>query len=87
MYFIIILLCSSLVPFLFIKSHNNWLIWAPTLIFTTMSLSIGLKAKFLPAPEMAVLGEIVYFMIFGVAAIGSLIGSIIVRSIRKKHTI
>jgi energy-converting hydrogenase Eha subunit G len=45
---------------------------------------MGGKAMFFPAPEMAVLGEIVYFMIFGTITIGAVIGGGIVHFWNKR---
>jgi hypothetical protein len=41
---------------------------------------------FFPAPEMAVLGEIVYFMIFGSITIGAVMGGAIVHFWNKRKT-
>ncbi|MFD1736475.1 hypothetical protein ACFSCX_07845 [Bacillus salitolerans] len=83
MYFIIVIVCGALIPFLFIKAKSKWIKWSPTLLFLLLTLLFGGKAIFFPAPEMAVLAEIVYFMTFGVAVIGSVIGMFIVKLINK----
>jgi hypothetical protein len=67
------------VPFFFIRSRVTWLKWLPGIALLSAALLLGLKILFFPAPEMAVLGEIVYCMLLGIAALGSLLGAMIVQ--------
>jgi hypothetical protein len=83
MFFFIVFLLGLLSTLLFIKLKSNWSKWIPAIIFFLATVIMGGKAKFFPAPEMAVLGEIVYFMIFASITIGALIGGGIIHFWKK----
>lgn len=84
MIFIVCLLVGILFPFLFIKAKSSTKKWIPAMILFFMTIIMGVKAKFFPGAEMAVLGEIVYIMILGTATIGSTLGAIIIQIWKKK---
>jgi hypothetical protein len=84
MFFFIVFLLGLLCTLLFIKLKSKWAKWIPAIIFFLATLLIGGKAMFFPAPEMAVLGEIVYFMIFGSITIGAVIGGGIIHFWNKR---
>jgi hypothetical protein len=84
MFFFIVFVLGLLSTLLFIKVKSKWAKWIPAFIFFVATILMGGKAKFFPAPEMAVLGEIVYFMIFGTITIGAVIGGGIVHFWNKR---
>jgi hypothetical protein len=84
MFFFLTFLFGVIAPFLFWKSRGIWIKWLPGIIFLSAALVLGLKILIKPAQEMALLGEIVYFMLFGLAAIGSFIGALILRIMQKQ---
>lgn len=81
--FILVFVIGMGFPFLLIKIKSKWARWVPTILFLIASIIIGGKAMFFPAPEMAFLGEVVYFMLFGTIALGAFIGGLIVRFFKK----
>lgn len=85
MYFLFVFILGLFITLFFYKLKSQWAKWIPALIFFIATIFIGLKAMFFPAPEMAVLGEIVYFMIFGSITIGSAIGGLIVHFLKRKR--
>jgi hypothetical protein len=84
MYFLMVFILGLAITFISIKIKSKWAKWVPTIIFLIATLFIGVKALFFPAPEMAVLGEIVYFMILGTLTIASFIGGIIIHFWKRK---
>lgn len=84
MVFIFVFLLGLVITLFFIKLKSKWAKWVPAMIFFIATILMGGKAKFFPAPEMAVLGEIVYFMIFGSMTIGALIGGGIIHYWKRK---
>jgi hypothetical protein len=78
-------LCSILIPFSLKKINYKWVKWSPAGLFLCVTLFFGLKALILPAPEMAVLGEVIYFIMFGVATIGSTLGVFLSPSFSKNN--
>lgn len=84
MVFFIVFLIGLVITLLFIKLKSKWAIWIPAITFTIATILIGLKVKFFPAPEMAALGEIVYFMLLGSLTIGAVIGGLLVRFWKKR---
>jgi hypothetical protein len=78
MYFLLVFIVGIIITFISIKFKSKWAKWIPALIFLIASLLIGLKVLFFPAAEMAVLGEIVYFMIFGTLTIAAGLGATII---------
>lgn len=82
MLFFWILLIGMVLPVLLIKIKSRWAAWIPTIIFGLATLIMGGVAVFFPGEGMADLGKIIYFMLFGVAAIGSLVGGVIVHFIK-----
>lgn len=85
MLFFIVFLLGLAVTFLFIKLKSKWAKWVPAIFFFIATILMGGKAWLFPAPEMAALGEIVYFMIFGCITIGALIGGVIIHFIKNKR--
>jgi hypothetical protein len=86
MFFFVVFLLGILSTFFFIKLKSKWAKWVPAIIFFLATLIMGGKAMFFPAPEMAVLGEIVYFMIFGSITIGAVIGGGIVHFWNRRNS-
>jgi hypothetical protein len=78
MYFISVFILGIIVTFISIKFKSKWAKWVPSYIFLMASLFMGMKILFFPAAEMAVLGEIVYFMIFGTLTIAAGLGGMII---------
>jgi hypothetical protein len=77
-YFFFVFLIGLSATLLLIKLKSKWAKWVPALIFLLATIFMGFKILLFPAPEMAVLGEIVYGMIFGALTIGATLGGIIV---------
>ncbi|WP_310194647.1 hypothetical protein [Neobacillus niacini] len=67
-----------------IKVNPRWIIWIPSMILFLAAIAMYGKAEFFPGEGMADLAERLYFMIFGVAAIGSIVGGIIIRFLKSK---
>jgi hypothetical protein len=84
MYFVVVLLIGLATTFLSIKLKISWAKWIPALIFLIATVFIGLKILFFPAPEMAILGEIIYFMIFGCLTLGAAIGGTTIYFLKKR---
>jgi hypothetical protein len=84
MFFLFVFLLGLVITLFFIKLKSKWAKWIPAIIFFIATILMGVKAKFFPAPEMAVLGEIVYFMSFGLMTIGALIGGGILQYWKRK---
>lgn len=84
MLFFLIFLLGLGIPFFFMKSRIIWLKWLPGLVLLGAAIMMGLKILFFPAPEMAVLGEIVYAMLLGLAAFGSFAGAVAVQIVLKR---
>jgi hypothetical protein len=87
MFFFIVFLLGLLSTLLFIKLKSKWAKWIPAFIFFVATILMGGKVMFFPAPEMAVLGEIVYLMIFGSITIGAVIGGGIVHFWNKRKSL
>jgi len=83
MVFSIVFLIGMAFPFIFIKAKAKWLKWLPSMIFFICTLVIGVKILIFPAAEMAMLGETVYFMMLGTAALGSFISGVIIYFMKK----
>lgn len=71
------------IPFLLIKVNPSWMVWVPSIILFLAAIVIYGKAEFFPGEGMADLAERLYFLLFGVTAIGSFVGAIIVQFIKK----
>ena len=84
MFFFVLFLIGLVIPFLFIKVKYRWGSWVPSIILLLAAILIYGKAEFFPGEGMAELGERLYFMIVGMAAIGSIVGSIIIHFLRNK---
>ncbi|MEH7443882.1 hypothetical protein V7201_16335 [Bacillus sp. JJ1122] len=84
MVFSIVFLIGMAFPFIFIKAKGKWLKWLPGMIFFIGTLGMGVKVLLYPAAEMAVLGEIIYFMMLGTAALGSFLSGVIIYFMNKK---
>jgi hypothetical protein len=82
MFFIVLFLIGLVIPFLFIKVKSKWISWIPAIILFLAALVMYGKAEFFPGEGMAELGERIYFMIVGIAAIGSILGSVIIQFFR-----
>jgi hypothetical protein len=82
-FFIPIFLIGCAIPFLFIKIKSKKAIWIPTMVFIVATILMGIKPNIFPAAEMRDLGERVYFMMLGVATLGSVIGSLIAMIVKK----
>lgn len=83
MFLFMVFLCGLLIPFLLVKFKTKWVKWIPAILFLVGAIIMGIKAWLFPGPDMAVLGEIMYFLILGAAALGSLIGGVIVGMLKK----
>ncbi|WP_139185579.1 hypothetical protein [Bacillus sp. OK048] len=77
-------LIGLVIPFLLIKINPNWIVWIPSLILFIAAIVMYGKAEFFPGEGMADLAERLYFMMFGIAAIGSIFGGVIIHFIRNK---
>lgn len=84
MLFFLTFLLGLGVPFFFMKSRIIWLKWLPGIVLLGAAALMGMKILFFPAPEMAVLGEIVYTMLFGLAAFGGFAGALIVQIVLRR---
>jgi hypothetical protein len=84
MFLFIVFLIGLVIPFLFLKVKSKWVSWIPAIILFLAALVMYGKAEFFPGEGMAELGERLYFMIVGVAAIGSILGSVFIHFLRDK---
>jgi hypothetical protein len=76
-------LLGLVIPFIFIKTKSKRIIWIPAILFFLGTIIMGVKARFSPGEGMAELGEWVYFMMFAVTTIGSIIGALVVGLLKK----
>jgi hypothetical protein len=83
MFFLVFFLIGMVVPVLLMKINSRWVKWIPFIIFFLAALIMLGKAEFFPGEGMADLGERIYFMSLGTAAIGSFLGGLIVFFIKK----
>jgi hypothetical protein len=84
MLFFVVFLIGLLIPVLFIKVKPSWIIWVPAFVLFIAAIVIYGKAEFFPEEGMADLAERLYFIIFGLTAIGSIVGALIVHFFRNK---
>ncbi|WP_026567016.1 hypothetical protein [Bacillus sp. UNC41MFS5] len=84
MFFFVIFLIGLVLPFILIKIEFSWIIWIPALIFFLAAILAVIKAVIFPGEGMADLAERIYVMIFGTAAIGSIVGGGIAHFIKSK---
>ena len=84
MLFFVLFLIGLIIPFILIKVKPGWIVWIPSMILVLAAIVMYGKAEFFPGEGMADLAERLYFIIFGLTAIGSLIGGIIVHFVRNK---
>jgi hypothetical protein len=84
MLFSISFLFGIVIPFMFYTIKSKWVKWLPAIFLLIFTVIIGLKILFYPAPEMAVLGEIVYLMLLGSAFIGTLTSGMIIHFLKRK---
>lgn len=84
MLFLVLFLIGLLIPFLLIKVNPSWIVWVPSFVLFIAAIVIYGKAEFFPGEGMADLAERLYFIIFGLTAIGSIVGGLIVHSLRNK---
>lgn len=82
-FFIGCFIVGSILPLIFVKAKNKFLKWIPAIILLIGSLLMIIKAYFFPEEGMAELGDMIVFMMLGSAAIGSLVGIIFVKLIKK----
>jgi hypothetical protein len=86
MLFFVVFLIGLILSFSMIKVKSKWAKWVPAILFISGAIVMMGKAKFFPAEEMAVLGEIVYAMLMAAIAGGALFGGVIVHFLKKKKT-
>ncbi|MEH7085506.1 hypothetical protein V7139_22590 [Neobacillus drentensis] len=84
MFFFVIFLIGLVLPLILIKIDASWITWSPAIIFFLAAILTAVKAVIFPGEGMADLAERIYLMIFGTAAIGSIIGGGIVQFIKSK---
>ncbi|MFP5113061.1 hypothetical protein ACSU64_11855 [Bacillaceae bacterium C204] len=84
MFFLVIFLIGLVLPFIVMKIDASWIIWSPAIIFFLAAILMALKTAVFPGAGMADLAERIYIMMFGAAAIGSVIGGGIVHFIKSK---
>lgn len=84
MFFLVLALIGMIFPFLLIKINARWVIWSPAMIFLIAAITMAVKAALFPGEGMADLGERIYMMMFGAAAVGSIIGGVIVHFKKSK---
>ncbi|MDQ1003154.1 glucan phosphoethanolaminetransferase (alkaline phosphatase superfamily) [Neobacillus niacini] len=83
MLFLVVFLIGLLIPFLLIKVKPSWIVWVPSFVLFIAAIFIYGKSAFFPGEGMADLAERLYFIIFGLIAIGSIVGALIVHFFRK----
>lgn len=83
MFFIGLLLIGMVIPFLLMKIDSQWVILSPAIIFLLAAIILAVKASVFPGEGMADLVENLYFLMFGTAAVGSIIGGVIVQFLKK----
>ncbi|WP_144549827.1 hypothetical protein [Bacillus sp. X1(2014)] len=84
MFFFVIFLIGLVLPFILMKIDGSWIIWIPAIIFFIATMLTAVKAFIFPGGGMADLAERINVMMFGAAAIGSIIGGGIVQFIQRK---
>ncbi|MFB3168000.1 hypothetical protein P5G62_012865 [Neobacillus sp. 179-C4.2 HS] len=84
MLFFGLFLIGLVIPFLLVKVKPSWIVWVPSFVLFIAAIAIYGKAEFFPGEGMADLAERLYFIIFGLSAIGSIVGGLIVHFIRNK---
>jgi hypothetical protein len=84
MLFLVVFLIGLLLPVLFIKVKPSWVVWIPSFVLFMAALVIYGKAEFFPGEGMADLAERLYFIIFGLTAIGSILGALILHFFRNR---
>lgn len=84
MFFFVLFLIGLIIPFILIKVNSSWIVWAPSIILFLAAIAMYGKAEYFPGEGMADLAERLYFIIFGMTAIGSIVGGIIVHLLRNK---
>jgi hypothetical protein len=84
MFFFWLFLIGIVIPFFMIKIKSRWAAWVPAIIFGVLSIIMGVGTRFIPAESMMDLGQIIYFMVFGVTTLGSLVGGLIIRFIKNR---
>lgn len=83
MLFLVVFLIGLLIPVLLIKVKPCWIIWIPSFVLFIAAIFIYGKAEFFPGEGMADLAERLYFIIFGMSAIGSIVGALIAHFFQK----
>ncbi|MEH7178349.1 hypothetical protein [Neobacillus vireti] len=83
MLFFVLFLIGLVIPFILIKIKPHWIIWIPSMILFLAAITMYGKAEFFPGQGMADLAERLYFIVFGITAIGSTLSGIIIHFIRK----
>lgn len=84
MLFFVFFLIGLVIPFLLIKIKPSWIVWVPSFVLFLAAIAFYGKAEFFPGEGMADLAERLYFVIFGITAIGSIVGGLIVHFFRNK---
>lgn len=85
MYFLFVFLISLIITFLFFKIKSKWAKWSPAIIFFFATLLMLIKIMYFPAAEMAILGEVVYAMIFATMTLGALISGGLIHFWKRKQ--
>jgi hypothetical protein len=84
MLYFVLFLIGLVIPFLLIKVNPGWIVWVPSFVLFLAAIAFYGKAEFFPGEGMADLAERLYFIIFGMTAIGSIVGGLIVHFFRNK---
>jgi hypothetical protein len=84
MLFFVIFLIGLVIPFLLVKVKPSWIVWVPSFVLFLAAIVIYGKTEFFPGEGMADLAERLYFIIFGLTAIGSIVGGLIIYLFRNK---
>ncbi len=84
MLFLVSFLIGLVIPFLLIKVNPSWIVWLPSFVLFLAAIAFYGKAEFFPGEGMVDLAERLYFFIFGITAIGSIVGGLIVHFLKNK---
>ncbi|MEH7076840.1 hypothetical protein [Neobacillus drentensis] len=85
MYFIVLILIGTVIPFLLMKIKSRWVNWSPAIILLFASIIFGIKAAVFPGEGMRDLADTLYFLLLGAAGIGAIIGGVIVHFFKRKR--
>jgi len=83
-FFFVIFLIGLVLPLILMKIDASWIIWSPAIIFLFASIIMALKASVFLGEGIRDLADTLYFMMFGAAGVGAIVGAGIVHLLKSK---